>query len=210
MSTRIRRAIVGTLGAVMVVALPACKDDPTGTSGDALSLVEATDIVSGIYDLLELIDIPLLSSGPAAVPYAELYDPMIDVSIVCDGEVGTATMGGTIAGDVDQEAGTADITVSATADFAGCQLIGDAVTLTLDGNPDIDFSGSIAITDVSVLLGIEVDGNVSFETDDGRSGTCDVTLSLSAGATALGVSEQLTGTICGVNAAGMDVTLFGI
>jgi hypothetical protein len=208
------RRLVTSLSLVLVAfSVSACKDDPTGTTGDALSAAETAQMVSAIFFVLQELEIPLLdgpsaTSGPAATPYGDLYDDEVDVEINCD-EVGAATMTGLITGDVDQEDGTADLDMDATMDFVNCMVFGEDVVLTLDGNPDVEISADIIITESLITLSIDTEGSVAFTTSDDREGTCGVNLTISASASeAGGVVETLSGSVCGVNASGLDISLF--
>lgn len=200
--------------AASILAFSACgSDSPTGNSGDALTAAEAEFLVSEFFNALELIQIPLLDTGPAAAsglartPYGELYDPVIAASGPCAGG-GLTSVNGAITGDVDETANTADITASATVDFTGCVVPGETISYTLNGNPDVGLTADIAITQTSISIDIGVDGAVSYETTDGRSGSCALDLTVAASQSALGFSQTLGGTACGASAGQFDIVLF--
>lgn len=210
-----RRLATMTSLTLALVVLTACGDDsPTEATGDALTVGETQEVVTAFFDLLELIEIPLLDgggapvAGPAAVPYGDLYDDVIDGQIQCDLPGGTATAVGLITGDVDPVAETADIMVSATVDAVNCAHVGETSTITLDGDPDVGLGGEISITPVSIDITIDVDGGFSFTTDDGRTGTCPMDFTVTASSSEGGLSEVISGTACGVNAAQLQVSLF--
>ena len=113
-----------------------------------------------------------------------------------------------IAGDVDEQAGTGDITVNADVDFVGCIVPTETVNFTLSGDPDVALSADIVITDQSITIDITAEGAVAFVGSDGRTGTCGIDLSLGAVASAVGVTQTLTGSACGADASNFDVVLF--
>ena len=146
-----------------------------------------------------------LAPSPAQVPYGDLYDPIIDVTDECD-VGGTATLDGTISGDVDTQAETADLNLLATADFIGCRFyLSEIDIITVDGQPDVVFDADLLIdeaqdneTDV-----IDVSGGLAFTITDGRSGTCAIDAVVTI--TSIGLTEQVTasGSVCGANAASL-------
>lgn len=200
--------------AASVFALAACGDDdsPTGNSGDAVSAAEAQFLVAAFFEALDAIDIPPLETagpaGPAQTPYGELYDDEISGTNECFGG-GFSTIQGLITGDVDEETGDADIDVNATVDFTTCIVpASETVAYTLDGAPDIDVIADIVIAGQLVSIDIDFDGAVDFLTSDGRTGTCALDLTVSASADEAGVSESASGSVCGVSANQLQITLF--
>lgn len=215
-SPRRGTAIVAATTLTMLLTVSACGDDsPAGITGDALNAAETQQLVGAFFIVLEVIDIPLLDNfygpaagaRPAATPYGELYDDEIDGVTECLGG-GSASVTGLITGDVDQEAETADISVSATADLVACVVPGEATTFTLNGDPDVDLSAEITITPTAISIDISTDGDVAFSTNDGRSGSCSLNFGVSASATQAGVIQNLTGTVCGISASSLDIALF--
>lgn len=215
MLPRRTRALTVALLTTSMLVFSACGgDDPTGTTGDALTAAEAQYLVSAFFGSLQLIQIPLLETGPAAVaggpartPYGEVYDDQIDATDTCLGG-GQTTVDGIITGDVDQAAGTADITATATVDFVNCVVPGETVTFTVNGDPDVGIVGDIVITDQAITIDIDASGGVAFETSDGRSGTCGMDITISANASQAGLEQTLTGSACGQNASQFDLVLF--
>lgn len=214
-SLRPRAAAAAAATLALLLSVSACgSDSPSGIEGDALDAAETAQLVAQFFDVLDLVNIPLLDTAipaagaqPAATPYGELYDDQIDGVGECQGG-GSASVSGLITGDVDQQAETADISVAATADFAGCVVPGETVTFTLNGDPDVAISADIAITSTSVSIDINADGAVAFVTDDGRSGSCTLDFGVSGSATSSGGIETHTGTVCGLPVSQLDVALF--
>ena len=208
MSNSTHRFFTSAFAAVALVAMPACgSDSPTGNTGDELSTLETQELVAGLFGLLEFIQIPLLDAGPAAVPYGDLYEDVVSVEETCF-PTGTATIDGLITGDVDNTAGTADIDLNATIDFVGCVYPGETVVFTLNGSPDVDLMANFIVTETSLSAMISIDGAVAYATDDGKTGTCAMDLTITASASAAGVVEGLAGTACGVNSSALDLSLF--
>jgi len=141
------------------------------------------------------------------VPYSSLYDPNIDATEPCDAG-GTGTLTGTISGDIDAEAGTADLNILATADFSGCRIyISEVNMITIDGQPDVEFDADLLINDTADTETdvVDVSGAVAFTTTDGRSGTCSIDAVVTIMSTATTDSWSATGTVCGVNAASLVI-----
>lgn len=209
------KLLAATLLATTSFVLSGCGDDsPTGNAGDALSAVEAQLLVAELFGVLQLIEIPPLdpgptavASGPARTPYGDLYDDEIGVADACTGG-GLATIDGLITGDVDEAAGTADISLTATADFNQCVVPTQSVSLTLNGDPDVGLSADIDITDVAISVVIDLDGGVSYVSSDGRAGTCAMDLTITANAGSTGVSEVISGSACGTSGSELDIALF--
>lgn len=214
LARRTRLLAIACLGPTMFAVSGCGGDSPTGNSGDALNPLEVQFLVFAYFGVLQLIDVPLLDAGPAAVsgpartPYAELYDDLIDGTAECSGG-GIITIDGLITGEVDEQSGTADLAANATADFDACVVPGETVTLTLNGAPDIDISADMDVTQQALSITIDSDGAVAFSTSDGRSGTCAIDLRVAASASEVaGVSEVVTGSACGSNASQLDISLF--
>ncbi len=198
-----------TAGALLVSSCGG--SSPTGNSGDALTADEAYAVADEMFTLLQLVDIslfdnpPVASGSPAATPYGEIYDDQIDEGAACL-KGGTGSIVGTISGDVDQEAGSADLSVDATADFDGCG-VGEAQTITLDGNPDVGISADVLFSPTASSIDLDAQGNVSYSTSDGRNGTCAVDMSVAVSAGETGADQTLSGTVCGVDASTFDLQL---
>jgi hypothetical protein len=206
------RSLTIPLLVTTILVLPACgSDSPTGNSGDALSPVEAQFVVAALFDVLDLIEIPLLdgppaAAGPAQTPYGQLYDPEIGGNQDCF--TGLASISGLITGDVDQNAETADLSASATVDFDACVVPGEVVSFTLDGAPDVDLSADIDISPDVISITLNLDGAVAYAATDNRSGTCAIDLTIVGSASSAGVTESMTGSACGTPASQLDVSLF--
>jgi len=197
-----------TVGAMLLASCGG--SSPTGNSGDALTAAEANLVAAHLFALLQLVTIDLFGptaagGSPAAVPYGDLYDDQIDGSLPC-ALGGTGSIAGTISGDVTQETGEADLSVNATADWNGC-VLGEGQTVTLDGNPDVGITAHILFGQTSSSIDLDGQGNVSYSTNDGRSGTCGVDMSASVGLTQSGINQTLSGTVCGVDASTLDLQL---
>jgi hypothetical protein len=204
------RSTLATLATVCTLALSGCGGDgPTGNSGDAVTPAEAAVLITALFEFVgDNLNLFAPAPGLAAVPYAELYDPNIDEVDEC-AVGGSGTLVGTISGDVDQQANTADLNIMATADFIGCRFyISELNIITLDGQPDVDFDADLMIdeeadneTDI-----VDVSGAVAYTVTDGRSGTCAIDAVVTI--TSMGTSADevtATGSVCGANAANLQI-----
>jgi hypothetical protein len=195
--------------ATTLLAATACSDD-----ADSLNALETQALVAEFFDLLELVEIPLLdpgpaaASGPALVPYGDAYDDEIDGESACDAG-GAGTITGLITGDVDPVDETGDVTVTATADFVGCVQVGEVSTLTLDGDPDVGIIANIVVTEGSISIIIDTNGAIAWRSNDDRSGTCVIDLTITATEDEVtGIDQSASGRACGASAATLDLELF--
>jgi hypothetical protein len=198
--------------AASVFAMAACgDDDPAGISGDAVTFAEAQVLALAFFQALDGIDIPPLESvgvGPAQTPYGELYPDDINSTNPCPAG-GSSSVQGLITGDVDEETGEADIDVSVTVDFNACNVpTSETVVFTLNGAPDVGVGADIVIMDQLVSIDVDFAGAVGFLTSDGRTGTCGLDFTISASASEAGVSQGVTGSACGIDASGFEISLF--
>jgi hypothetical protein len=192
--------------AASVLLFAACGGDSTGNSGDGVSPAEAAALMQSLFGFVgDNLNLFMVPASLAQVPYSDTYDPLIDADEDCEAG-GTRTLDGTISGDVDEQAQTADLNVMARADFVGCRFyISELNIITVDGQPDVLFDADLLIdeaqdneTDV-----VDVSGTVAFSITDGRSGTCVIDALVTI--TSIGTSEEVTasGSVCGANAAGL-------
>ena len=189
--------------------LSACGgDDPTGNSGDSVTTAEASILIQSLFTFVG-DNLPLFApaAAPARVAYGELYDPNIDATEECD-VGGSATLTGTISGDVDNEAGTADLNVLASVDTNGCRFyISEVNIITLDSQPDVEFDADLVMDEVADTETdvVAVSGTVAFTITDGRSGTCSIDAVVTIVSTGTGEQWTATGTVCGVGAASLII-----
>jgi hypothetical protein len=181
------------------VATACGDDDPTGTgtnSGDPLTTQEALDV----YAQLNLAVSQALGGavpGPAATPGAAM-DPIPTVSADCP-YGGSVTVSGDVdASDFGQNGGSLSFTF--TESISGCKVMSGGNTFTVDGDPNISISGDIDVTlsnqNYSLSGTYDLDGGFSYTSDDGRSGSCAMDVSVDYG------TFSVSGSICGQSITG--------
>lgn len=108
---------------------------------------------------------------------------------------GTVTTSGTTSGTIDSEthSGTAQVTHTLAMD--DCARIRREVTITVNTNPAITMTGTVTIEAGHRTSGsFTKTGTFLWETSDGRSGSCEVNLTITWGADG---THTVTGTMCG-------------
>jgi len=197
-----RRVSIFAATAVAVV-LGACSDsdDPAGIEG-GLSQAEAATLAAAMSgEALGSTDgqIPGAALSPAAVP----FDVNLALTLPCPlgGEV---SFEGQVSGDFDVEAETLAVNVTASQVHAGCAVDAEGVTVTVTGNPGLEFSSQLTAAG-NPPVGTQsatLSGAFDWSASDGRAGTCDV--SLTATRDLANETGSAAGAFCGHS---LDVTV---
>ena len=213
-----RRPTLPAVLAGCALAFAACGDSlPTGTdSGDQLTNAEVQELLVELFDFLENIDLDFAGVQPrisdprlflsVAVPINDSYN----ATEPCDEGAGTSTVSATITGDVNEQTGEGNVSLDGTIDFNACRVVGEQATYTIDGDPELGITADFEFDgDDDLTVDIRFGGGIAFTTDDERAGTCaaDVRVTLTASGTSFNVTSS--GSICGVNAAGLDIEIEG-
>lgn len=197
------------LAGALALLAAACSDGPSAPAGSAgLTDQEARDLAAAMggqsADLVEgqagslSSTVSARAAGDAPTVSAATFGPVgFDRSRDCpDG--GTVDVSGTVQGETDPEAGTATAHVEADVVHAGCGFPIRGTTVTVTGDPGLDF-----VADLSVLDGqldgpqtASLAGSFAWEAADGRSDTCEAALDWTLDPAARTLS--LVGTICDV------------
>jgi len=186
------------LAAGLALFVTACgSDGPTGTnSGDPLTTQEALDV----YAQLNLAVSQALGGavpGPAASP-GEAMDPIPNVSADCPYGGSVSVSGDVDAGNFGQNGGSISFTF--TENISGCKVMSGGYTFTVNGDPNIAINGDIDVSidgqayDISGTY--DLDGGFSYTSDDGRSGSCAMDVSVNYG------TFSVSGSICGQSLSG--------
>ncbi len=191
---RIRLAAV----AVAAFALAACGKDATSPASTqlkpdeaqalALSMAASGDAYSGAVAAPDVVTLST-SGGTTIGPIT------FTQSHPCP-KGGTVTPDVTITGSMDLTARSLSLEVKGTETPKDCAYPVKAVTVTVNGNPNLAIDAKLAIV-AGVPSGAQTfteKGGFSWKTSDGRSGTCTVDLTSSAD---FGKNlRSVTGTFC--------------
>lgn len=108
---------------------------------------------------------------------------------------GTVTTSGTTSGTIDSETHSGTANVTHTLVMVDCARIRHEVTITVNTDPAITMTGTVTIEAGHRAEGsFTKTGTFLWVTSDGRSGSCEVNLSITWGADG---SHTVTGTMCG-------------
>lgn len=202
--------------AILLMFAAACGDDlPTGeNTGDQLTQAEVQGLVLALFDVVESIDVdipglrvadPRLSfSAAAGVPVNETFSGTDECALG-----GTTSLSGTATGDVDTTANTGKVQLNGTLDFSNCGVPGETTTYTINGAPELGIAATFDFLGTQgIRLTINLGGGIAFATGNERSGTCAVDFKVVFNVTGVGFTETATGSVCGVNASGLESGLF--
>ncbi len=179
---RIRLAAV----AVAALALAACGKDATSPTAStqlkpdeaqalALSMAASGDAYSGAVSAPDVVTLSTLSGATTIGPIT------FTQSHPCP-KGGTVTPDVTITGSVDLTARSLSMEVKGTETPKDCAYPVKAVTVTVNGNPNLAIDAKLAIV-AGVPSGAQTfteKGGFTWKTSDGRSGTCAVDITSSA------------------------------
>jgi hypothetical protein len=187
------------LTAGLAVFVTACGGDdvPTGTnSGDPLTTQEALDVYAQLNAAVSTA-LGGAVPGPAASPGAAM-DPITPVSADCPYGGSVRVTGDVDASSFGQSGGNISFTL--IENINGCGVMSGGYEFTVDGDPSIAISGDIDVSidgqnfDISGTY--DLDGGFSYTSDDGRSGSCAMNVSVNYGTFAV------SGSICGQSLSG--------
>jgi hypothetical protein len=168
------RAAVSLL--VLPLLFAACDDSAGPSSGDRLTRAEALLIageVSGSVSTTSALPAGNAVDGVASVPIT--FSREHESSHPCP-RGGTVQLSWRVDGSLDVETGSFELDVDGTHKASGCAYLHEGVTLTITGNPDLDFGAHVAVRNgqPSEPFTANVDGAFSWTASDGRSGTCTI------------------------------------
>lgn len=191
--------------------MAACGGDglPTGVnSGDQPTVQEVDVLVQALFgDFSDLgnfamsrqpnIVLPAgLNLSVAGVPINET----VNESTGCGGG-GTVTVTGSVKGDVNQETGVGNAEFNLTERIRSCVVSGESITFTVSSDPDIRLTGDLDVKQSSFSMSFRVGGGLAFTTDDDRSGTCNVSISVnltfSQSGETVSAEGSVSGSVCG-------------
>lgn len=188
----------------LLLAVAACSSSTdlatTISQSAATNLAASMDAGSSLgaadFGLGTMVAIRAAGSGAtAAVTAPSAINNTFSVTKQCP-LGGTVVIAGTIVGTGDQTTRSLTVAANATRTDAGCAFQTEDGVLTLNGNPNIAYTGNLNIVN-GMLTGLQTQTHKgSFKwARPGGSGTCDVDLSSSYDpATHI---ATVTGTFCG-------------
>ena len=194
---KLSTSFIGLTTAVALTLVACGGDDGTGiTSGDALSSAEVAAVIAAFGSSFDSVGV---SAAAAPARAAISFNESFDLSVPC--ESGTLQVSGSISGTVDDVTFDSDITTTVSWDPNACVVSDGTNTFTIDGAPQINLTLDLTSTQDALTLSGTETGGFSFTSSDGRSGSCglDVTFSILSDST--GITSNVTGTICGLEAS---------
>jgi hypothetical protein len=203
----ISRSLIG-LTTALALTVAACGDSLTGTDAGVEELTDAevaafVDVFFGAFDAAEAdIDAQEAAAAPAQAPQS--FNFSAEVSVPC--ESGSLDVTGTIAVTFDDVTEHEDGRFEVSINPMGCVVsegtnTSGTSTFTIDGDPRVDIVVEFTVDEDGEHVEGSMDGGFSFESSDGRSGSCaiDVSFSFVSDGVSVGVTT-VSGTICGLNA----------
>lgn len=204
MNTRIVRAL--TL--VAAVGIAACGDDDPVSTGDALSETEVAALSSIVLESAfsataqGLGGASAASDGPQPVPFSFTQD--IEATVSC-AQGGTVQLNGSATASGDDDTEELMVAYNITQAFTDCASISEETDqeFTISGSLNLtataDFSSLNLESGISFSTDTQISGSVDWSTDDGRNGTCGITLTSEATSTGESISATTIGSVCGTS-----------
>lgn len=168
---------------LIALALPlaACSDS-SGPDSTNLTRAEALSIASVILSSGETATTESSASqnvsAPAGVDAVPIeFTHQVQSSHPCPAG-GTVAFDLVMDGTADDETGSFAFTLGGSQTHNDCAFPHQGLTITVDGDPDLQFTASAAMTDnlPSAPFTFGVEGGFTFVTSDGRSGECLVSI----------------------------------
>jgi hypothetical protein len=170
------RSTLAILSAVFVFA--ACSDDAAGPTGDQLTRAEAQLIAGNVTANTEQAtaspQMSTLGDASAADPINFTNDLEFTVPCPVSGQLQQRW---TARVTFDQAAGSFEMEVNGMQKHLACAFRHEGLTLTVDGDPDIDIEAHVATQNHQPTQHtLRIEGAFKWSASDGRSGTCPITL----------------------------------
>lgn len=190
-------------GAALVAA--ACSDNlsgPSHTLTDAEAAYLANQMASVSLDGVSqsMAGSPGLAPGVAGAPGAAdslgnmTWERSFSMTRDCPAG-GTVTASGSNKGTMNMDSRSGTIEISHILTMSDCAHTRDTVTITVNTNPAITMNGTVTIESGHRASGtFTKQGTFLWETSDGRSGSCQVDLTITWNADG---SHSMTGSVCG-------------
>lgn len=190
----------------------ACGDNPldprhTLSDAEAAFLAEqmATSSLDGVSQ--SMAGSPGLAPGVAGAPAAIdsggtiTWERTFTMTRPCRAG-GTVTASGDTKGTIDVLTHSGSVEINHVLSMDACAVTHDSVTITVNTDPDITMDGTVSIEAGRRASGsFTKQGTFLWSTSDGRSGSCQVDLTITWNADG---THTMTGTVCGRDFAAMQ------
>jgi hypothetical protein len=190
------RRTMAIFSAALVLA--ACSDDTLEPTGDRLTRAEASIIANNVTANSEqTVAMPEAATVSSSVVAADPVDftQELELNITCPAG-GTLQQKWNVIATIDQDVGDFSLDVVGFQKHLACAYQHEGITITVDGDPDIDMKAHIATDNHRPSEHtLEIDGAFKWTASDGRSGTCPITLDA---VTDFGARKRtVNGNVCG-------------
>jgi hypothetical protein len=157
--------------------LAACSDDGSGpNTGDRLTRDEALMIATAVSGSVETTSATPRMSGQDRVASDPFTFTREHESTHPCPRGGNVALSWTVSGMADPEAGAFEFDVEGTHAASACSYRHQGLTISVTGDPDLDFAAHLALADhqPSEPFTASINGAFNWEASDGRSGHCVV------------------------------------
>lgn len=139
---------------------------------------------------------PARASGLEAVPVP--INVTVNHTQSCQGG-GSINMTGSVSGSIDSETQDGTLSVNITQSITDCRLTEAGKEFTVSGNPNLQVTGNVTIVggQPSGTQTLTFTGAFQWSANDGRSGSCEIDITINWSPTT--ASASVTGTACGHN-----------
>jgi hypothetical protein len=168
--------------------------------GDKLTEQEAEELALAIAQA-GLLTAPTFSPQQGPALEAARVTITVNETESCEGG-GTSAIAGSATVDVNEQtgSGTASFTYTVTPTNCGVRTASGKV-FRLTGDPNLKVTGEFSFTQTSFSGTIDYQGSFKWQSDDGRSGGCSLTLKaqyqVTVGQTSATSSVSVKGQVCG-------------
>ena len=195
------------LAALVAVGLTvtACGDGDGGigtTSGAELTVSEVDAILGELFNIAFGVGglSPAASAPATPIPFNE----NISESEACPGG-GSVSLSGNISGTIDDVTLEGNIDMTLTESISGCVITSGTKKFTVNGDPNIKITAAMTIkANFSISGMFTMKGGFKFTSDDGRSGSCGIDMSVDL------ATGSATGNVCGHSASSISVSVAGL
>ena len=189
------RRTMAIFSAALVLA--ACSDDTMEPTGDRLTRAEASVIANNVTaNSDQTAAMPQASSVTADANTIPIdFTQELELNIVCPAG-GNLQQRWTVIASIDQDVGDFSLDVVGFQKHLACAYQHEGITITVDGDPDIDMEAHVATDNHRPSAHtLEIDGAFKWTASDGRSGTCPI--SLDAVTDFVARRRTVNGSVCG-------------
>lgn len=182
---------------VLALTIGACD---VFSPGDKLTDAEVGELAAEIAQLA-LVSSAIPSAQPAPAEEAVRITITLNQTNSCEGG-GSAAISGSATADVNEQTGAGTISLNYTVTPTNCAVrTASAKVFRLTGDPNLTVSGQFSFTQTSLDGTLDYQGRFKWVSDDGRSGSCDLSMKavydVTMSQTSMSGSVSVTGKVCG-------------